>query len=241
MAGARRPQVKEAVKNTLFIVFLFTAGFAAAQPVVVSSAPSPAEVAVSSVPVPTAADTGRVMLNISKNSASSRVGLDYSLRWDFSDLSSFNLGLGSIVSGITSWDITENTRVNYYGFKTNPWLVIFGVDRIRPAAAAPAAGQAAGGKIVSSAAPHKRLRLSVSPLVEDFERNFDENLRDFLLKNSLKGVSPQWQKTSDQGKRAFMRDVLSLGMWDSTLPGVAQGRDGLEYISGKTVVSTGTK
>lgn len=182
-----------------------------------------------------AATHSPLTLNITKEAEFSRVGLDYSLRWDFSDLASFKPRLGLITDGmkaLASWDITENTRLNYYGFRTNPWKVIIARERKNGAGAA--GGGGAGAGLVSAGPPHeyrKRLRLSISPLVDDVKRNFDEGLRDFLLRSSLKDLSPEWERTGSAGRKAFMKDVLSLGVWDSGIPGAKQTGSGLEYIS----------
>jgi len=183
---------------------------------------------------PTARGDSPLILNISKDAYRSRVGLDYSIRWDFSDLASFRPGLGALYDGIkavASWDITENTRLNYYGFRTNPWRLII---TKRPAPAVPAGEQAGanGGGVVSAPRGYrKRVRLSVSPLVDDLKRNFDDGLRDFLLRSSLSGVSPEWEKAGDEGRKAFVKDVLSLEVWGAPLPVVRETREGLEYIS----------
>lgn len=171
-----------------------------------------------------------LMLNITKDAYNSRVGLDYSLRWDFSDLGSFRPRLGLITEGvraIVSWDITENTRFNYYGLSTNPWRMIIARER---KSAPPAPGP---GGVVSAATPEyrKRVRLSISPLVDDVKRNFDEGLRDFLLRSSLKDLSPEWERTGQSGRKAFMKDVLSLGIWDAGVPVVRETGEGLNYIS----------
>ena len=173
------------------------------------------------------------MLSFSKDSYSSRVGVDYSIRWDFSDLASFKPGFGVIYSGIkavSNWDITENTRLSYYGFKTNPWRLVIAREKKNGGGGAAAAG---GGGMGSAPTPEyrKRLRLSVSPLVDDLKRNFDEGLQDFLLRNSLKGLSPEWEKAGDAGRRSFVKDVLSLDVWGAPVPGLKETKEGLEYIS----------
>lgn len=176
-----------------------------------------------------------LMLSLSKDSYSSRVGLDYSIRWDFSDLASFRPGLGAIYSGIkaiTNWDITENTRLDYYGFKTNPWRLIIAKERkSRGAGESPASP--AGGGVVSPVTPEyrKRVRLSVSPLVDELKRNFDDGLRGFLLRSSLKDLSPEWGRMGDANRKAFVRDVLSVNVWGVPLPGVNEAKQGLEYLS----------
>lgn len=177
-----------------------------------------------------------LMLSFSKDAYSSRVGLDYSIRWDFSDLASFKPGLGVIYSGIkavTNWDITENTRLSYYGFKTNPWRLVIAKERKAAAGGPPGPSPSAGGEVVSAATPeyHKRLRLSISPLVDDIKRNFDDGLRDFLLRSSLSGLSPEWEKAGEAGRKSFVKDVLSLEVWAAPLPGVRETKEGLEYLS----------
>ncbi len=187
-----------------------------------------------------------LMLNLSKTADYSRLGLDYSVKWDFSDMTSFRPGLKLLSSGvksISSWDITKNTRLNYYGFKTNPWRVILADEK--PARVHAAAGPAApaGGGVVSRAAPasRKRFRLSVTPLLDDFKLNLEDNLRDMLLRGSLENLSPQWEKAGKDGRREFVRDILSLGIWDVPLPGVKESRGGLEYLSGGAPAGAGVK
>lgn len=194
-------------------------------------------------PVSTAAPAhvqSPLFLTISKDSYSSRVGLDYRIRWDFSDLRSFRPGLGFLYSGIKAvynWDITENTRLEYYGFRTNPWRIIIS-DRKKGAGEVPAAGGGAlhgdaGGSPVVTRPPQSRrhIRFSLSPLVEDLKNNFDEGLRDYLLKSSMKGLTPEWEKAGESGRKAFVKDVLSLGLWDSGVPLMKETAGGLEYIS----------
>lgn len=180
-----------------------------------------------------------LFLTVSKDSYSSRVGLDYAIRWDFSDLASFRPSLGFLYSGIkavSNWDITENTRLEYYGLKTNPWRLILSdrkYGRAAPAASGAAAGGEAGGSAVVSRPPsaRRRIRFSLSPLVEDLKNNFDEGLRDYLLKSSMQDLTPEWGRAGEAGRKAFVQDVLSLGIWDLGVPGVKQAGEGLEYIS----------
>jgi len=170
-----------------------------------------------------------LMLNISKDARDSRVALDYSLRWDFSDFSGFRPGvkaLYSIFKTASGWDITENTRLKYYGFKTNPWRVFIAEERPLKADGGLRRPGGAG-----QAEYKKHLRLSLSPLVDDFKRDLDENLRNALLNASLKGATPEWSKISEKNKKIFFGDVLSLGIWDAPLPLVKEGRESLEYIS----------
>lgn len=173
---------------------------------------------------------GALLLNIDKNRDYSRVGLDYSLRWDFKDLASLRPGPGLLLDGvkaIASWDITKNTRVNYYGLRTNPWRLILSDGRKAGAGGGNGDGAAAGAA-ANEQARKRRLRLSLSPLAEDLQVSFNENLRDMILKASIR--DPQWQKAGKDARRAVVQDVLSLGIWDAPLPVVRESRAGLEYL-----------
>ena len=209
-------------RSFLSVIFLFSFKL-------LLSAQSDNSVSTAAVKTPVARpEESPLVLNISKDARDSRVALDYSLRWDFSDFSGFRPGvkaLYSIFKTASSWDITENTRLKYYGFKTNPWRVFIAKERPEPAGGLRRPGGA------RQAEYKKHLRLSLSPLVDDFKRNLDENLRDALLNASLAGASPEWSKISEKDKKLFFRDVLSLGVWDTPLPLVKEGREGLEYIS----------
>lgn len=182
-----------------------------------------------------------LFLTFSKDSKDSRVGLDYKIRWDFSDLRSLRPGVSLLYSGLKAaenWDITDNTRLDYYGFRTNPWRLIIGKKKetvLEPE-------RTKDGSVIMRATPEyrKRLRLSLSPLVDDFRRNFDKDLRGFLLKSAMSGapgVSRSWEDAGDEGRRAFVGDVLSLGIWDYDLPGLKQAGEGLEYLEGSSVTA----
>lgn len=177
-----------------------------------------------------------LQLTISRDSYTSRVGLDYRIRWDFRDLRSLKPGLGFIYTGLKAfyhWDVTENTSLEYYGFRTNPWRLVIAREKKSGHAAPPDADEGGESAVVKRETPEyrKRLRLSVSPLVDDLKRNFDDGLRDFLLRSSLSGVSPEWERAGGEGRRAFMKDLLSIGIWDTGLPVLKQAGEGLEYIS----------
>ena len=176
-----------------------------------------------------------LMLNITKDSRDSRVGLDYSIRWDFSDLAHIRPSFKTLADGIASvrnWDITENTRVRYYGFATNPWRIFIAREKA-PVGGAAASGPGNAPAVTEAGSERpvykKRLRLSFSPLVDDFKRNLDDNLRSVLLQNSLKSAGPQWQHVDTQGKKEFIKDVISLDIWGA--PGLDATKKGLQYIS----------
>lgn len=203
------------------------------------SQPPQSEAAGSTVPAAGAAAPAKInlMLNFSKNADDARVGLDYSVRWDFKDITSFRPGFKAMSSGfkaVSSWDITKNTRFNYYGLKGNPWKLILSDKRYNEDnSAAGIVGQAGAG-LVNRDPPvsRRRTRTGLSPLIDDFVGNFDDNLRNLLLRASLNSLSPQWEKAGNEGRRQFVRDILSMGIWDMPAPGVKESMGALEYLTG---------
>lgn len=182
-----------------------------------------------------------LFLTFSRDSKDSSVGLDYKIRWNFSDLRSLRPGFDLLYSGLKAaenWDITDNTRLDYYGFRTNPWRLIIGKKKetvLEPE-------RTKNGSVIMRPTREyrKRLRLSLSPLVDDFRHNFDKDLRGFLLKSAMSGapgVSRGWEGAGDEGRRAFVGDVLSLGIWNYDLPGLKQAGEGLEYLEGSSVTA----
>jgi len=188
----------------------------------------------STISAPPVKEESPLILNVTKDSSDARVGLDYSIRWDFSDLAHLKPRLSTLAEGISAvrnWDITENTKVRYYGFATNPWRIFIAKEKVVNGAPSQSGTPAMtdGGEKPEY---EKHLRLSFSPLVDDFKRNLDENLRTLLLQNSLrpvKTVGPQWQSVGTSGKKDFFNDVISLDIWGA--PGLGSAKQGLQYIS----------
>ena len=232
----RRTLRPRLLRGLLIFTFIICGRF----PAGAQSPPQQGETAVSTAPAAGAAAPAEIdlTLNFSTNADDSRVGLDYSVRWDFKDIMSFRAGMKAMSSGfkaVSSWDVTKNTRFNFYGMKGNPWKMILSEQRYnKDYSAAGITGQAgAGAGLVNRKppVPRRRTRQGLSPLIDDFVRNSDEILRDLLLRASLQWVSPQWEKAGKEGRREFVRDILSMGVWDMPMPGVKESMRGLEYLS----------
>ncbi|KAF0126769.1 MAG: hypothetical protein FD189_1156 [Elusimicrobia bacterium] len=177
---------------------------------------------------------GSLRLNLVTDTEGSRMGLDYSLRWDFRDLAGINpfslKGYGRL-NPFSGWNIYDNTRWRFYGVSVNPWRAV--VSRRRPdiSGGSPAAdGGAAGGNGNGKREEGRRVwKLSLSPLLDDLRENLDEDLRRALLDAALDPVSGDWGAVPREGKKAFMRDVLSLQVWE--LPLLGQPKKGITYIA----------
>jgi hypothetical protein len=183
----------------------------------------------STAPVPS---QGSLKLNLVTDMDGSRMGLDYSLRWDFRDLAGinpFSLKGYSRLNPFRGWNIYDNTRWRFYGVSVNPWRAV--VSRRKPDISG--GGQAAGGGEADGngrrEAGRRVWKLSLSPLLDDLRENLDEDLRRALLDAALDPVSEDWDAVPREGKKAFMRDVLSLQVWE--LPLMGQPRKGIKYIA----------
>lgn len=180
----------------------------------------------------TAPAQGSLKLNLVTDMDGSRMGMDYSIRWDFKDLAGinpFSLKGYRRLNPFSGWNIYDNTRWRVYGMSVNPWRVI--VSRKRPDISGGGSGEAGGkdGGNGKRAEGRRVWKLSLSPLVRDFEEHFDEDLRRALLDAALDPVSDDWDAVPREGKKAFMRDVLSLEVWE--LPIMGQPRKGIKYIA----------
>ncbi|HBE89204.1 MAG TPA: hypothetical protein DDW67_08715 [Elusimicrobia bacterium] len=175
---------------------------------------------------------GSLKLNLVTDMDGSRMGLDYSLRWDFSDLAGlnpFSLRGYRKLNPFSGWNIYDNTRWRFYGVSVNPWRAV--VSRRKPdiSGGAPAADGAAGDGNGKREEGRRVWKLSLSPLLDDLRENLDEDLRRALLDAALDPVSDDWDAVSREGKKAFMRDVLSLDLWE--LPLMRHPEKGIKYIA----------
>lgn len=182
-------------------------------------------------PVPLVQPQGSLKLNLVTDTDGSRMGMDYSIRWDFKDLAGinpFSLKGYRKLNPFSGWNIYDNTRWRFYGLSVNPWRVV--VSRGKPdisGAGGPAGG--AGNGNGRRAEGRRTWKLSLSPLLEELQENLDEDLRRALLDAALDPVSGDWSAVPREGKKAFMRDVLSLQVWE--LPLMGQPRKGIQYIA----------
>ncbi len=177
------------------------------------------------------AQRGSLRLNLVTDTEGSRMGLDYSLRWDFRDLAGINpfslRGYGRL-NPFRGWNIYDNTRWRVYGVSVNPWRAV--VSRRRPDISG--GGQAAGGGDDGNGRREDGRRvwkLSLSPLLDDLRENLDEDLRRALLDAALDPVSAAWDAVPHEEKKTFMRDVLSLQIWE--LPLLDRPKKGIKYIA----------
>lgn len=164
-----------------------------------------------------------------KDYRDSRLETNFSLKWDFKDVKNVYPGMIRFVSNPVSlfknasWDIVDNATVRLYGLTINPWKVL-----IEPEPAVSTSAYSNGGGRNGSG-NHRKFRISLMPIIEDMRRDLPEGMRRGLLEGSFRYM-PQGQNLDYQGKKAVVKDVLSL--YDSWgLPGGFDlPRSGLKYL-----------
>ena len=126
------------------------------------------------------------------------------------------------------WDITENTRLDYYGLRVNPWDAVIDTRSVKTHTGA------AGGSSGSSARTKKtrKLRLSLSPLVNSVVDNLDDDVRNVILSESFKRASPELAGAGREQKKEMFGDALKLPVMDYDLPVVNETRALFMFVSG---------
>ncbi|MBU2529719.1 MAG: hypothetical protein KKD35_01665 [Elusimicrobia bacterium] len=169
-------------------------------------------------------------LNLEKTWDDSIASLDYSIRWDFSDIAYFNIFSKKFylsLNPIGSWNITDNTKFKMYGFSINPWRIIIKEEE----APVNATGIFANKEKDENIKPQnkKKVRFSLYPIYNDLTKDLDSQIKDMLLNESFKGRLPGWEQTDRKTKKLFMNDLLFIGdKWD--IPVINKSKGSLEYL-----------
>ncbi|MBI4656016.1 MAG: hypothetical protein HY746_04610 [Elusimicrobia bacterium] len=74
-----------------------------------------------------------------------------------------------------------------------------------------------------------RIKFSVYSLLDDLTENFEDQMGELLVDETLRQISPRWRGVSMEGKRMFIRDILSLEIWELELLGAP--RESLESFT----------
>ncbi|MEA3307785.1 MAG: hypothetical protein U9Q34_08380 [Elusimicrobiota bacterium] len=169
-------------------------------------------------------------LNLEKTRYDSIATLDYSVKWDFNDLASFNIFSKKFYSSLNpvgSWDITDNTKFKMYGFSMNPWRII--IEKKEK----PVRGSGIFIKQedeVSARHHKKKVRFSLYPIYNELTEDMDLRIQEILLKESFKGRLPGWENTDRKTKKLFINDLLFIeDAWE--IPVINETKGGLEYLS----------
>ena len=173
---------------------------------------------------------GSLILNLEKTRHDSIASLDYSVRWDFSDIASFNIfskKFYSSLNPIGGWDITDNTKFKMHGFSMNPWRIIIEKKEEPVRGSDIFVKEESAG--VSSRRYKKKVRFSLYPIYNELTKDMESQIRDMLLKESFKGRLPGWEGADKKTKRLFINDLLFVDeVWD--IPVINETKGGLEYL-----------
>jgi hypothetical protein len=169
-------------------------------------------------------------LNMEKTRHDSIASLDYSVKWDFSDIASFNIFSKNFYSSLIpsgNWDITDNTKFKMYGFSINPWRIII-EKKEKPVNAT---GIFVNREAQEDSKPKykKKVRFSLYPIYNELTKDLDSQIKEMLLKESFKGRLPGWENADRKTKKLFFNDLLFIeDAWD--IPVINGTKGSLEYL-----------
>lgn len=143
----------------------------------------------------------------------------FNSRWDWKDAKKFYMLPFSFYSTLENIDLKRDVKLKYYGYKISPFKVInisasqkkLDVSGEKDAGNGDSSTSANG--VTSRPEKKKRKLIVLSALYDDLRENMDS----FILENSLKPISSQWSSVSREGKKEFMKDLSSLGIFDNTI------------------------
>ncbi|MCX5794516.1 MAG: hypothetical protein NTY77_03355 [Elusimicrobia bacterium] len=195
-----------------------------------SAAPSEPQVAASTS---TRAPRREIPLSLTfiQNRQDRRLELGYSLRWDFDDLKDAGPGMlrtlldpGAFWEGQT-WDFRDRTRFILYGVRVDPWKAFF--EPAAPVAVTASSGTSAGA--ARRAPQRRRWRPSVWPVIKDINDHIESDIRNEVLRESLRRLPAEAQKRTVEDERELLRDLVR---WQREVetPGLAGAADGIDYL-----------
>lgn len=172
-------------------------------------------------------NAGKLSFEIEKKQRETSIGLNYSLRWEHLSMSGIGSNLKSFVFDKNKrWDITENTRFKFYGVKMDPWSVL--VEKKNNTEVKTDGQNAANNAPVKN---KKRVRLSLSPLINSVYENAPDDIRKMMLKE-MTSFSPEWDSMNRYERRFIFYDILKLPVMGNDLPVLNQTRKLFEYVRG---------
>lgn len=169
-------------------------------------------------------------LNMEKTRHDSELSLDYSVKWDFSDITALNIFSKKFylsLNPLGGWDITDNTKFKMYGFSLNPWRIIIKKEKEPVGGSGIFLNKEAGAN--SKRSYKKRVRFSLYPVYNELTKDMESQIKEILLKESFRGRLPGWEDTDRKTKKLFINDLLSVDdLWD--IPGMNKTKEGFEYL-----------
>ncbi|GAB4032533.1 MAG: hypothetical protein Fur0012_11170 [Elusimicrobiota bacterium] len=143
----------------------------------------------------------------------------FNTRWDLKDAKKFYMLPFSLYSSLENIDLKRDIKLKYYGYRISPFKII-NISSSKKNLDISGEKEAANGdsyppSSAASSRPERKKKkfIVLSALYDDLQENMDS----FILENSLKPISSQWSSVSKEGKKEFMKDLSSLGIFNDTI------------------------
>lgn len=161
----------------------------------------------------------RINFSYEKNNSGQSGMVTFNTKWNLNDAKNFYMLPYAFYKGIENIDMKKDIKFKYYGYKISPFKIVdisyknkkhIGESASKTGENAISEGSE-GSETVKSG--KKKRLINLSALYEDIEENID----NFIIDNSFKPLSKEWASVSREGKKEFMRDFSSLGIFDASI------------------------
>ncbi len=159
----------------------------------------------------------RINFSYEKSSSDQSGMVTFNTRWNFKDAKNFYTLPYAFYKSIENIDTKRDIKLKYYGYKISPFKIIdisYKKKKLIRENSSQASENGIEGKNVKADRTRKNNKLvNLSALYEDIEENID----NFIIDNSFKPLSKEWSNVSRAGKKEFIKDFSSLGIFDNTI------------------------
>ncbi|MFH1724675.1 MAG: hypothetical protein ABII00_08635 [Elusimicrobiota bacterium] len=145
-----------------------------------------------------------------------RVALDYTLRWDLADLMRLPTRTREVIlspmGGLreVSCGLTRGASIGVYGLRIRPTRIfVFETGEQGPRKAA--AGGQQGGANGNGGESRRRLRLSLTPVIDDIRRDLRSAIRRQIIASGFDAAVPEARNASFAQKEAVVEDAILAG------------------------------
>lgn len=145
----------------------------------------------------------KINLTFDKNSRATNTYLTYSFKFSgFSDFLNFYSIPINFYKDISNINLRDSVRFKYYGYSTYPFRYFISKKKKIEFNGENGSDSAKALEVKNDS----RIRLSLSPLIEDVKENINWYLFDLTVKN----FSEEWKRLEISQKKEFLKDLSSI-------------------------------
>lgn len=164
-----------------------------------------------SIPLYSQSDNSNMNMVYEKDRYQQKLSLNYSLRWDFKDMTKFYLLPFSIYNTAFNMDFSRDVKLKYYGYKISPFKLIVISDKKKKLDGETNTSEKSSNQ--DNRPKKRKYGINLSALYD----NLEENINNLILDNSFKSISPEWKNISRNDKKEFIKDLLKLDIFNNPL------------------------